>query len=294
MKEKKYIAPNECSLVRWIVLLLVSLAIGFTLDAPLNPYMENRVDSIMGITYADFFSVLSFIPLFFSMVLSLKLLGKTSLKDFILGVGGTVNKKICLIVLGLYAVGFAIPYLLTASNLRPRGVEAGQFAFLILFMLLTTWIQTTWEELIFRGLFIRWACKNNVGYTKKALIAAVVSSFAFALSHVTNPEVTSQSGLQILLVVFAYVIPGFVCFLADLHFGNLLPGIIIHWLNNFILFTLVSSEVSAISLPTLLIDSTPDRAVWTLSSTILAYLPVLLYIVVDNLKRNKAATACAE
>ena len=177
-KEKKQIAPNECSLKRWIAVLVTGLVIGLTLDIPLNPYMENRVDSIMGISYADFFGVLSFIPLFLGMTLALWLVGKTSLKNFVLGVGGTVNKKVCLTVLGIFAAGFAIPYLLTASNLRLRGVEAGQFAFLILFMLLTTWIQTTWEELIFRGLFIRWACKNNVGYTKKALITGASGQLA--------------------------------------------------------------------------------------------------------------------
>ena len=285
-KEKKQIAPNECSLLRWIAVLVTGLVIGLTLDIPLNPYMENRVDSIMGISYADFFGVLSFIPLFLGMALALWLVGKTSLKNFILGVGGTVNKRVCLTVLGIFAAGFAIPYLLTAPNLRLRGAEAGQFAFLILFMLLTTWIQTTWEELIFRGLFIRWACKNNVRYTKKALITGAVSSLAFALSHVANPEVTSQSGFGILLVVAAYTIPGFVCYLADLHFGSLLPGIIVHWLNNFILFTLVSSEVSVVALPTLLIDTTPNHAAWTLGSTALAYLPLLVYILWDGRKRT--------
>ena len=70
-KEKKQIAPNECSLKRWIAVLVTGLVIGLTLDIPLNPYMENRVDSIMGISYADFFGVLSFIPLFLGMTLAL-------------------------------------------------------------------------------------------------------------------------------------------------------------------------------------------------------------------------------
>lgn len=289
-KEKKPIAPNECSTLRWIAVLLIGLLIGFVLNLPLSPYMENRTDTLLGIRYSEIFGVLSFVPLFIGMALALRFLAKTSLKDFILGVGGSVHKKTCLTVLLLYVGGFAVPYLLTIANIRPRGVEAGQFAFLVFYMLLTAWIQTTWEELLFRGLFIRWACKNKVGYSKKALIAAGISSVAFALSHVANPEVTSQSGFEVVLVVLAYVIPGFVCFLADLHFGNLLPGIIIHWVNNFILFTLISSEVSAFPVPTLLIDSTPNHALWTLGSTALAYLPVLIFILWDAHKRKKNAS----
>ena len=288
-KEKLQITPNECSTGRWIAVLAVALTVGFVLGSPLSTFMSNREDFFMGVAYADLFGVLFFVPLFVGMVLALKLLGKTSLKEFILGVGGKVNKKECLLVFGLFAGGFVLPHLLILNNIHLRGVDVGEYGFLVLFMLLTAWMQTTWEELLFRGLFLRWACKNKVGYTKKAMLAAVLSSVVFALSHVTNPEVTSQSGIDMLLAVLAYTIPGFVCFLADLHFGSLLPGIIIHWINNFVLFTVISSEVSVVSVPTLLADSTPNSAAWSLGSTALAYLPVLVYILLDIRKKRKAA-----
>lgn len=287
-KMKRYIAPNECSAGRWIAVLIVGLLAGVALSIPLSPFAQNKVDTFMGIPFSELFGILSFVPFFCTMVFAIKFLGKTSLKDFVLGVGGVINKKECLTVLGLYAAGLVISFLPVLNNIYLRDVKAGQFGFLVLFMLLVAWTQTTWEELIFRGIVIRWACKNNVCYTKKAVIAGVVSSAAFALSHAFNPEVTSQSGIHVVMAVAAYAIPGIVCYLADLHFGSLLPGILIHWLNNFVLFTLISSETTALPVPTLLVDGTPHCAEWMLISTAVAYLPVLAYVVLDVRKKRKA------
>ena len=288
MKKKKYIAPNEASAGRWIAALLISLAVGGVLGLPFADFLDDTENFVIGIPYADFFGLLTFVFLFWALVLAIRFVGKTSLKDFILGVGGSVDIKLCLRILGLYALGFAIPYLLTLGNLRVQTVDWGQFGFLLLFMSLVAWMQTTWEELLYRGLFLRWACKNKIGYTKRVPVAAVISSLAFAISHVANPEVTSQFGIYTVIAVISYTVPGFMLFLADLHFGNLLPGILIHWLNNFLLFTLLSSKVRAVSVPTLFIDTTDGGAIWSLVSNTLAYLPLLIYILWDRKKRKKA------
>ena len=153
-------------------------------------------------------------------------------------------------------------------------------------MLLTVWAQTTFEELIFRGLLLRWACKNKVGYSKKALLVGVVTSIAFALAHATNPEVTTQSGLRVAMAIATYAIPGLVYFLADLHFGSLLPCIIMHWVNNFVLITVVSSEVTVIPMPTLLVDRTADTAEWGMLSTFLLHLPMLVYLLLTARKKK--------
>lgn len=292
-KEKKYIAPNEASLGRWIAVVLAGLLIGNVLAIPLAfplvLYSEARPDSLI-VTYSELNTLLTFVPLFIGQIIALKVVGKTSLKDFVLGVGRTLNKKECLTVLGLYLIGFAIHLLSFAGNIRLHGVSSSEFVRLLLLALLVTWTQTTWEELIFRGLVIRWACKNEVGFTKKAVIAMVVSSAAFAVAHMANPEVTSQSGIRMVMAVSAYVVPGIAWFLANLHFGNMMPGIIMHWANNFLLFTLISGDVSAISLPTLLVDTTPHSAEGMFAGTILTYLPVIVYLILDARKKKKAAS----
>ena len=293
-KEKRLPAPNDCSVGRWILAAVMAILVGLVLSVPLNPYLENTSEFMMGISYANFFSIVTFIPFFVATIIVLKLVCKTSLKDFVLGVGGKLDKKMCLIVLGLYAVGFAIPYLLMARHIHLRGVQAGQYCFLLLFVLLTVWMQTTVEEFLFRGLFFRVLCKNNVGYTKKGIIAAVVSAVVFALFHVPNPEAASQKGILVVLTIFSYVVSGFVYALADLHFGNLIPGILIHWLNNTLLTTVISAEVSVVTMPTLLVESVPYGAVWTLGSTVAAMVPVTFYIIISLIKRKKAASASAQ
>lgn len=288
--EKKLIAPNECSTRRWIVALVIGVVLGIVGSTPMATLLENRTDTIMGITYADFFGVLSFVPLFIGIVIALRLVCKTSLKDFILGVGGKVDKKGCLIMLGLYVVGFAIPLLITAKNISLRDVDPAQFAFLFFFMLLTVWMQTSFEELVFRGVLGRWACKNNLTYTKKAIIAAVISSLLFAIAHSTNPEVTSQSGIWVVVAVLVYAIPGLVYFWANMHFGSLLPGLVIHWINNFLLMTVIGSAKDAVvSTPTLFVDATGSHASWSLISTVLVHLPIVLYLIIDMIRKKKKA-----
>ena len=288
-KEKKYIAPNECSFKRWLAVLAVGLVLGFALGSPLI-MLSQQDNSFMGIRYMELFSQLTFVPLFLILALAIKFIGKTSLKDFILGVGGKVDKKESLTIAGLYAVGMVINFLLCAPYIYVRHVNAGEYAFLLLFMVLTTWMQTTWEELIFRGLVIRWACKNDVRFTKKAVIAAVVSSAAFALAHASNAEVTSQSDvIRMVMAVTSYAIPGLLMFFADLYFGSLLPGILIHWVNNFILFTVIASEVTTMPVGTLLVDGTPHAAEWMLVSNFITYAPVFVYIFLDARKKKAAA-----
>lgn len=243
----------------------------------------------MGIKYSELFTLITFIPLFIATVLAIKLIGKTSLKDFVLGVGGKVNKKQCLLIAGLYLVGFALPLLITMNNLHLRGAKWEHFVFTVLLALVLAWIQTTWEELVFRGVVFRWLCKNKIDYSKRAWIAAAVSTVAFMAAHLTNPEVTSQSGIDIVIAATTYLIFGVVYAWADIHFGSLLPGMIIHMINNFLLFTLVISSVSVVSFPTLLVDTTPDTASWEFFSTMLCHLPLIVYMAIDLIRHKKKA-----
>ena len=290
-KEKKYIAPNECSFKRWVAVLVVGLVLGGLLGAP-TAVLSQQDNSFMGIRYLVLFGQLSFLPMFLGLVLAIKFIGKTSLKDFILGVGGKVDKKQSLTIMGLYFAGMAITYLLLAKYISVRHVNAGEYLFLFVFMVLTTWAQTTWEELVFRGFAIRWACKNDVRFNKKAVILAIVTAVAFALSHAPNAEVTTQPDvLRKIMAVSAYAVPGLLIFFADLYFGSLLPGILIHWVNNFILFTVISAEVTVMPVPTLLVDSSPHLAEFMVLCNLGAYVPLFVYIFLDARKKKAAAQA---
>ena len=290
-KEKKYIAPNEASLGRWSAALAVGGIVGVLLSTPFSFMMQTASGSFMGISCYSISALLAFAAIFWGLVIGIKVVGKTSMKDFILGVGGSVNMKECLTILGLYAVGMVLNFLPDAKYIYVReGFNLGNFLVLLLVMLLLTWTQTSTEELIFRGMVIRWTCKNEVGFTKKAVIAGIVASFAFAVAHATNPEVTSQGGIRVIMAVLSYAIPGLMFHFANLQFGSLLPGLLIHWLNNFVLFTVIASEVTAMPVPTLLVNAGPHAAENMLLNTTLAYLPLAVYMVLKA-RANKKAKA---
>ena len=289
MNEKKCIAPNECSTVRWIVTLLVGSLIGMVGSVPLISLMNDTANSFMGIPYSSLFTILSFIPMMIGVVIAIKFIAKTSIKDFILGVGGKISKKMCLKVFILFTVGFYIPVLIVFYNVKANQVDPGQYFFTFIFMLLTAWIQTTYEEFFFRGIFIRWACKNSIGYSKKSMIALLLCSLLFMLFHITNPEVTTQTGIDIVFALLAYLIPGIAYFVADLHFGSLIPGIIMHWVNNFTLFTIINSNVSVVTSPVLFTDTTTATGGFLFLSTILTHAPIIIYIIIDVIRRKKTA-----
>lgn len=288
-KEKKIIAPNECSGRRWLGVLLASVLFCAVLSVPVSLPVLNRTGTFFGVGYQQISNLLSFVALYWGLVIAIRVVGKTSLKDFVLGAGGKINKKECLIVLALSVGMFIINLLTELGHIHLRDVSFGTYAAGFLISLALIWMQTTWEELIFRGIVLRWVSKNNIGFNKKTILAAVISSVLFALAHVVNPEVTSRSGLEQIAMVCVYTIPGMAFFLMDLYFGNLMPGIIMHWVNNFTITVLLSGEVSAIAMPSLLVTTSSYSAYVTLLGVLVTKLPFLAYILWDIRKKKKAA-----
>jgi membrane protease YdiL (CAAX protease family) len=288
-KEKKYIAPNECSFLRWLGVLLVSILINVVLAIPLSLLVLNRTGTFLGVDYQLISNLLSFVALFWGLVIAIKVVGKTSLKDFVLGAGGKINKKECLTVLALSMCAYIINILTELGHLHLRDISFATYAAGFLISLALIWMQTTWEELIFRGIFLRWISKNDIGFNKKSVLAAVISSALFALAHATNVEVTSLSGLERVVMVCVYTIPGMAFYLMDLYFGNLMPGIIMHFVNNFLLSIMVSGEVASLSMPTLLVTTVDHNAYVMLLGVLMSKLPFVAYILWDIWKKKKAA-----
>ena len=76
-----------------------------------------------------------------------------------------------------------------------------------------------------------------------------------------------------------------------MYFGNLMPGIIVHWINNFVLSTVISAEVSVVNVPTLLMDTSPQSGAIMVISNLIPWLPLMVYICLDYRKKKKAAAA---
>lgn len=67
-----------------------------------------------------------------------------------------------------------------------------------------------------------------------------------------------------------------------------MPGLIIHFVNNVTLFTLITSEVTAMPVSTLMVDSAPHTSEWMLVSNVIAHAPVLVYMILDARKKRQA------
>lgn len=297
-KKKNIILPNECSVWRWAATAAAGIFFGIILLIPFSILTvmipEFMTITIGGITGEVFSFLFSFAALFWGFVIALKLIAKTSVRDFIFGTGSKIQVKESFALLVVYIVGIIISALPTANNIYFRGVVPAEFVILILFMLVMAWMQTTFEEFLFRGVFIRWACGNNIGFTKKSILTGLFSTILFAVMHTANPEVTSLSGLQAALTVLTYAIPGFMLYILDLYCKSLFPGILIHWFNNFFAFTILANEVSAVPSQTLLVDGSVSvyanyGGMVYLIGTLIPYSVVSVYILYKHLKKKKTA-----
>ena len=148
----KKINANEASLFRWIATGVVGYLLGIVLMIPwiiVQVFSPDLIqNSPLGFMEEIVSLMISFFFQFWGLVLAIKWIGKTSLRDFILGEGGRIHKGECLTVLGLYALGLVLCTLPGVNNISLRGIEPGQCVMLFVFCLLFVWMQTSWEELL--------------------------------------------------------------------------------------------------------------------------------------------------
>ena len=199
-----------------------------------------------------------------------------------------------LIVGGLYFVGMMLSMLFSVGSISYAGNPISLILVNLLLCLLLVWIQTSTEEVVFRGLFLRIPYKNTVPRFPRGLFAAIVSSLLFMAAHLYNPEVTSQSGLTVAVAASTYFITAMGMFFSNLVIGGMEGGLIIHFINNFFCFFFLQAEVSALVTPTLFIDRSQGggAAYKELGSLLVAYVPVMIYLI-WRLKRQRAGEDAA-
>lgn len=296
-KEKKKWDENEAPVSKWILTLVLGLVLGIVfmliIQAALKivPIFIPELDE--GGKYAIVGQminmVLPFLGLYLGVVIIIRAVAKTSFKAFVLGTDAgrrVVYKKDTLPVLGLYLVGLIIGLLPTAKNIKFSGNSLETMIMIIVLCLLFVWMQTGFEEIVFRGIPLRMVCKSNIGICKKAIITSIISSALFMMTHGMNPEVTSMKGIDAAISLSVYFAAGFLLALVDMIAGNLLPGLLIHLFNNLFTFMIISGSVSAGGASSIWIDTTEMMPLYILGQTILAYAPVLIYLGIKY-KKNK-------
>ena len=130
-------------------------------------------------------------------------------------------------------------------------------------------IQTTAEELFFRGWLQQWLDNGK----KKQWTIAIVGGALFALPHLANPEV---SGNVLFFPIISYGAVGFMLAWTTFRDKTLEIAIGAHFANNFLGSILVSTEDSSIPSPSLF--TTPDVAWVPAAISALVMVPIFIWL----------------
>ncbi len=295
-KKPKHLELDQIKLPRWIALAVADYIGGSLLAAVLvTPLRFVTFEGEWAWLQTVLSGFLSFAGLFIMAAVFLRVICKSSLKDFVAGEGRSVDWRQSGIIALLYLLGFCLNVLIFSVaggyvSVNTVGIAPMLVSFLV--ALVFTWMQTTWEELAFRGLFLRWACGNRISPTVRCIVAGLVSTLIFMGLHATNPEVSSQSGAaDVAMSLAAYFFSGAALYALDVAFGDLMPGCACHWVNNFMNFAFFNQPGTVVVMAAFFVDATPVTPGYMLASTVVAYVPVIIYTAVQVKKGNLRRSA---
>lgn len=128
--------------------------------------------------------------------------------------------------------------------------------------LLLVGLQTTAEELLFRGYVIQWLSLR----WRRRVVLASVSGAIFTLPHLANPEVLSLAGPAVLLGPVPYFVLGYTFGWVSIASGSTELAIGAHCANNLLATTLFGSTNSVLAGPTFITDTSPNVVVTSLTA----------------------------
>lgn len=166
-----------------------------------------------------------------------------------------------------------VEYILGPSDFR---FNFNLYSFLIFlpFILILIPIQTTTEELFFRGYFLQ----GTGLLIRNFLILAIVNGIAFMLIHLGNPEI---SGGVLMMIYYAFV--GLFLAFITLKSGSMELAIGVHAAFNLFYSLILGYSNAAFSTPSIFIKGSMDP-LYTLISIIVV--SVLFYLIVFKYKSN--------
>ena len=156
------------------------------------------------------------------------------------------------------------------SNAYVWNFDLSKFSVLVVIALLMIPIQTTIEELIFRG-YLMQGLKMKMGSSKHAVI---LSGIMFGLMHVGNPEIEAI-GSHVLIY---YVVSGVFLGALALYDNGLELSIGYHAANNIFAALMVSNDWQGFQTNALYINTSPPGLGWMELLISLLFFPVLFLI----------------
>ena len=147
--------------------------------------------------------------------------------------------------------------------------SAAKFLPFLLVTLTLLPIQTTSEELLFRGWLQQWLDNGK----KKQWTISLVGALLFALPHMANPEV---AGNELFFPIISYGSVGFMLAWVTYRDKTLEMAIGAHFANNFLTSLVASTEDSA--LPTVSLFTTPEVAWAPAAAVSVIMVPIFIWL----------------
>lgn len=144
----------------------------------------------------------------------------------------------------LVSLGILVDYFISPETYS-FSFDPSKFWIALPIILIMTPIQTTTEELVFRGYVIQ-----SFGMKiKSGILLSLISGLLFTLPHLANPEIYASNklgALSTICMVLNYFVVGMVLALVTIKTNSLEIAIGAHAVNNLICFLLVSYTDSAL------------------------------------------------
>ncbi|MDZ5471313.1 CPBP family intramembrane glutamic endopeptidase [Bacillus sp. 31A1R] len=248
-------------------------------DKDESTYFDNvtmeavNLDSIYSFVYLNMTYIVWIIGIF----LAIRLIHKRSFKSLITPYNGVNWKRIFwgfAVFFGLITFTTLIDFVLSPSDYRLNDINFKDYVTLFLFVLILTPIQTTTEEVFFRGYLMQWIGK----IVKNHYILSILAGLIFAALHFANPEMEYSA----VLIGADYVLSGILwCFItARTNSVELTIGA--HAANNMFLGWFLTMDNTAFgNIPSLFVVGNINPAItlmWTAFSLIIfTYLSIKKY-----------------
>ncbi len=291
--DKPATIPNEVPVRRWVAFFFAAYAAAIVAQVPASvinnlwtergawSWLPDTLTTLGGFAFSFLFAVLL-----------LRLICKTSLHDLILGYKGKVDWAQCGKVAGAILAGCLLTtlFLTDWSNVTLNGIGALPILVSFLLCLALVWMQTTWEEIVFRCTFLRASCGNKIRASVPCVVWGVVSSALFTLVHVFNPEVTSQTDvLDLAAGIASYFIAGFMMYFVNVVYRSCLPSCIVHWVNNFLGLAVITQTGSAVETGAIFVEHSAQNGTVNLWVSLLTYFPLAVLLIVEVVRNRKKA-----
>ncbi len=248
-----------------------------TSEADTKELMTQMIDQLGANTVL----VINLLPLvlgFFFMLFWYKFILNLPLKSAISSRSRVDFKRIffSFLLWGLLVGGLSFIEILSAPENYVWNFDKQKFMTFALIAVLLIPLQTSFEELLFRGHMIQ-----GIGiHTKSRAAALMITSILFGLMHIANPEV-GELGYGILTY---YIGTGFLFGIITLMDEGLELVLGFHAANNLIGALLVSAEWTAFRVDSLYIDISKPELNFTMWIPLLVIYPLILLILAKKYK----------